>query len=86
MVLELISGPSVGIEVTSCDSKIESRSKSLCDFRNLCGPIDPEIAKRIRPKTIRARFGENVIQNAIHCTDLPEDTELELNRFFNLFK
>lgn len=41
MVLELISGPSIGMEITSCDSQHESRSKSHCDFRNLCGPGDP---------------------------------------------
>lgn len=41
MVLELISGPAIGMEITSCDSQNESRSKSHCDFRNLCGPSDP---------------------------------------------
>ncbi|KAJ6644659.1 Nucleoside diphosphate kinase 7, partial [Pseudolycoriella hygida] len=69
MVQELVSGPSVGMEITSCDSQIEV----LREFRNLCGPSDPEIAKQIRPKTIRAKFGTNHIQNAIHCTDLPDD-------------
>lgn len=41
MVLELISGPCIGMEIIACDSLIESRSKSHCDFRNLCGPSDP---------------------------------------------
>ena len=50
----------------------------------LCGPIDPEIAAHLRPNTIRAQFGKNRIENAIHCTDLPEDGLLESEYFFNI--
>ncbi|CAH8673675.1 unnamed protein product [Schistosoma rodhaini] len=52
-------------------------------FREFTGPIDPEIAKYLRPDTLRARFGVTKVKNAIHCTDLPEDTEREVNYFFN---
>ncbi len=47
-------------------------------FRGLCGPYDPEIAKTIRPNTIRAKFGVDRVKNAVHCTDLPEDGALEV--------
>ncbi|KAA6361716.1 MAG: nucleoside-diphosphate kinase, partial [Streblomastix strix] len=43
------------------------------EFRDLCGPYDPSIAKQLFPKSIRAIFGESIIKNAIHCTDLPDD-------------
>lgn len=47
-------------------------------FRAICGPHDPEIAKTIRPNTIRAKFGIDRVKNAVHCTDLPEDGVLEV--------
>lgn len=40
-----------------------------------------EIAKRIRPNTIRAHFGKSKVENAVHVTDLPEDSLLEVPFF-----
>ena len=37
-----------------------------------------EIARKLRPHTLRAQFGKTKVQNAIHCTDLPEDGLLEV--------
>ena len=37
-----------------------------------------EIARKLRPNTLRAQFGKTKVQNAIHCTDLPEDGLLEV--------
>ena len=58
------------------------RSYMLIYFqvREFCGPMDPEIARHIRPQTIRAMFGVDKISNAVHCTDLPEDGVLEVCR------
>lgn len=41
--------------------------------REMCGPHDPEIAKHLKPNTLRAKFGYDRVRNAVHCTDLPED-------------
>ena len=38
--------------------------------RSLCGPAEPEVAKIIRPNTLRAHFGIDKILNAVHCTEL----------------
>lgn len=76
MVGQLTEGPLVAIEVTGGNGQ-ES-------FRPLCGPVDPEIARKIRPNTIRAKFGADKIKNAVHCTDLAEDSALELEYFFSL--
>ena len=43
-----------------------------------------EIARTIRPESLRARFGEDKQFNAVHCVDLPEDGPLEVDFFFNL--
>jgi len=48
-------------------------------FREMVGPSDPEIAKYLRPNTIRAKFGLDRVKNAVHCTDLPEDGTIEVS-------
>ncbi|CAH2220401.1 nucleoside diphosphate kinase 7 [Pelobates cultripes] len=76
MVAELCCGPCVALEV--CQTDAPQR------FREFCGPADPEIARHLRPKTLRAEFGKTKIKNAVHCTDLPEDAALEVQYFFKI--
>ncbi|XP_021495106.2 nucleoside diphosphate kinase 7 isoform X1 [Meriones unguiculatus] len=76
MVAELYSGPCVAIEI--------QQNKAAKTFREFCGPADPEIARHLRPRTLRAVFGKTKIQNAVHCTDLPEDGLLEVQYFFKI--
>lgn len=54
------------------------------EFRKLAGPYDPEIARLVRPSTLRAKYGVNKVLNGIHCTDLVEDGTLESEFFFDL--
>jgi nucleoside-diphosphate kinase len=74
MVTEFTKGNTLALEL--------SGGGGQPGFRQLCGPRDPEIARHLRPDSLRARFGMNKIQNAVHCTDLPEDGPLELEYFF----
>jgi nucleoside diphosphate kinase len=37
-----------------------------------------ELARKLRPNTLRAKYGKTKVQNAVHCTDLPEDGLLEV--------
>lgn len=55
----LISGPSVILVIEKDDNVVD-------EFRQLCGPHDPEIAKYLRPNTIRAKYGIDRVQNAVH--------------------
>ena len=55
---------------------------TVSQLRDIVGPLDPQLAKAIRPKSIRALYGESLIKNAVHCTDLPEDGEIECKYFF----
>lgn len=76
MVDQLCSGPCLVMEV---------RQENAVDaFRKLVGPHDPEVAKHLRPDTLRAKFGIDRVRNAMHCTDLPEDGLLEVEYFFNI--
>jgi len=51
-------------------------------LRQLVGPADPEIARTLRPASLRARFGHSKVRNGVHCTDLAEDGELEAGFVF----
>uniref|UniRef100_A0A9J7ZNC8 Nucleoside diphosphate kinase n=1 Tax=Cyprinus carpio carpio TaxID=630221 RepID=A0A9J7ZNC8_CYPCA len=71
MVDELCSGPCMALEIHATDAPRT--------FREFCGPADPEIARHLRPATLRALYGKNKVQNAVHCTDLPDDGILEVS-------
>ena len=43
-----------------------------------CLYIKQEIARKLKPSSIRARFGHDTALNAIHCTDLPTDGTREV--------
>lgn len=76
MVDELTNGTSIALEIRAQDAHRA--------FREFTGPHDPEIARTLRPKTLRALFGTDKIKNAIHCTDLAEDAVLEVEYFFRI--
>jgi nucleoside-diphosphate kinase len=74
--IQLSSGISIALEVRA-QNAVET-------FRVSAGPWDVDMAKDLRPDTIRAKYGKDRILNAIHCTDLPEDAELECEYCFKL--
>merc|ERR1711862_639432 len=58
---------------------------AVTNFRkDVAGPWDVDIARELFPLSIRATFGKNNAENAIHCTDLPEDGVAEVRYFFQL--
>uniref|UniRef100_A0A8D2ZFB1 Nucleoside diphosphate kinase homolog 7 n=1 Tax=Scophthalmus maximus TaxID=52904 RepID=A0A8D2ZFB1_SCOMX len=76
MVTELCSGPCMVLEIQGADAPQT--------FREFCGPPDPEIARHLRPATLRALYGKDKVKNAVHCTDLPDDGVLEVQYFFKI--
>lgn len=80
MVDELSCGPSIILEISGHASGKNVHQS----FRQFCGPSDTKVAAAIRPQTIRAKFGVNKVQNAIHCTDLETDGAFESNFMFNV--
>ncbi|XP_030766785.1 nucleoside diphosphate kinase 7-like isoform X2 [Sitophilus oryzae] len=80
LLLSFVDGPCVALEVAGQTDDVDAHG----DFRKICGPSDPDIARQIRPGTLRARFGCDKYRNAVHCTDLNEDTALEVEYFFKI--
>ena len=77
MVEQLCSGRCIAMEITHSEDVATL-------FREFVGPSDPEIARHLRSHTLRAKFGIDKIQNAMHCTDLPDDGVLEVEYFFKI--
>jgi len=76
MVNELSRGPFVALEV--------SGAGAVQAVRDLCGPRDIEVAKRVRAASLRARFGASAGASGVHCTDLAQDGVLECEFVFAL--
>eukprot|EP00904_Undaria_pinnatifida_P008389 jgi/Undpi1/4680/HiC_scaffold_18.g08034.m1 len=76
-VRHLKSGPCVALRIKGGDGLVE-------EFREACGPADPEVARALYPDSIRARLGVREETNAVHCTDLPEDGLLECQYMFDV--
>ncbi|CAH1163543.1 unnamed protein product [Phaedon cochleariae] len=82
LLLSFLDGPCVALEIGGKNTDMNVHE----EFRKFTGPSDSEIARQIRPNSLRAKFGCNKYRNAVHCTDLPEDTNLELEYFFKVLK
>jgi nucleoside-diphosphate kinase len=78
LIEHMSNGPTIMLEVR--------QENVVTAFREFVGPYDPEIAKYLRPNTLRSKFGIDRVKNAVHCTDLPEDGGLECQYFFDILQ
>ncbi|CEM14665.1 unnamed protein product [Vitrella brassicaformis CCMP3155] len=78
LVEQMCSGPCLAMEIR--------QENAVQTFRDLVGPHDPDIARALRPNTLRAKYGIDRVKNAVHCTDLPEDGALEVEFFFSILQ
>lgn len=90
IVEQIASGPVIALEIRAPSSRLQDRDGNsvsiVSAFRELVGPSDPEVAKHLRPRSLRAVFGQSKIKNAVHCTDLDEDGVLEAQFFFDILQ
>lgn len=73
------TGPCIAMELVGHNAE-----SVVARFRENAGPWDVEMAKELRPHTIRARYGHDRVRNAVHCTDLADDGMLESEYFFDI--
>ncbi|MCF6191853.1 MAG: nucleoside-diphosphate kinase [Candidatus Hydrothermae bacterium] len=71
LVTFILSGPVVGILLEG--------DGVIARIREWIGATDPAKAA---PGTIRARFGSNIQENAVHASDSPESAQREIPFFF----
>eukprot|EP01039_Chlorochromonas_danica_P008933 gene8933-9856_t len=75
-VIQLATGLSIALELRA--------QQAVETFRVTAGPWDIDLAKELRPNSLRAKYGIDRILNAVHCTDLPEDGALECEYCFKI--
>ena len=77
-VIQMSAGMCVALELRAEDA--------VTVFRETAGPWDVDIAKEIRPQSIRGKYGETNVRSAIHCTDLPTDGVIECEYCFRIMQ
>ncbi len=80
MIEHLISSPCLALKVTSPINDFNLVER----FREFTGPLNPELAATLRKGSLRANFGKSYEENAVHCTDLPEDAHMEVRYIFDM--
>lgn len=70
------AGLSIAIEVRGPGGVVER-------LREVCGPHDVDMARHLRPGSLRARLGRDNANNGVHATDLDEDAEREVSYIFD---
>jgi len=77
MVDSMSIAPMLALEVRSEGNVVEK-------LRSLCGPYDVDMARHLRPDSVRARFGVDNANNGVHATDLEDDAEFEVRYVFEM--
>jgi nucleoside-diphosphate kinase len=78
MMEHMVSGPVLGLLVSS------KNGNTVEELREFAGPLEPKLAHKLRPKSLRGKLGIDLARNVIQCTDLPEDGGSECDFFFNV--
>ena len=77
-VIELCSGMCIALELRAQDA--------VQTFRATAGPWDVEMAKELRPDTLRGKYGLDRIRSVVHCTDLDSDAPAEVEYCFKIME
>ncbi|XP_072455173.1 thioredoxin domain-containing protein 3 isoform X2 [Notamacropus eugenii] len=64
LLLHMTEGPCMGM--------IINKENAVQDWRRLVGPTDPEEARKVAPESIRALFGKDMLDNAVHASSTKE--------------
>lgn len=82
MIEQVSCGPLLALLIDKASPEMYAQVDTVTAFRALVGPYEPEIARALRSDSLRATYGVDFAKNAVHCTDLAEDGELECLHFF----
>ncbi|VTJ64740.1 Hypothetical predicted protein, partial [Marmota monax] len=59
-----------------------TRWNAIAEWRRLIGTVDPEEARLLSPESIRARFGINILKNAVHGASNTLEASEAISRVF----
>ncbi|MBZ3889080.1 Thioredoxin domain-containing protein 3 [Sciurus carolinensis] len=70
----LAEGPSLVMVLTKWNA--------IGDWRRLMGPVDPEEARLLSPESIRAKYGINILKNAVHGASNTSEAAESISKMF----
>lgn len=76
------TGPCVAIEIATSRSVDEVNAVDV--LRQFAGPFEPKVAAQLAPESVRAVYGEDIINNCVFVTDLHEEAELHADFWFRV--
>lgn len=59
-----------------------TREDAVAGWRAMMGPPDPEVAKEQDSNTLRALFGQSILDNAVHGSSSIDHASLEIKQIF----
>jgi len=62
---------------------ILSKKDAINSLIELIGPSDPQLARKEKPKSLRAKYGKTEFYNGLHCSLTFEDAKKEIGFFFS---
>ncbi|XP_074550568.1 thioredoxin domain-containing protein 6-like isoform X2 [Halichoeres trimaculatus] len=65
-----------------CMLLILKKENAVEDWRTILGPTDPDQAKETSPNSLRARFGSDILHNAVHGSSTEQHAEEEIRFIF----
>ena len=93
MTTELSAGFSVSISVVRSSENVNEKenlvkeeiTKSVTELiREVCGPWDFGLCKKLRPACVRSKFGKSQLLNAVYCTELTSEGNNDVELVFNI--
>uniref|UniRef100_A0A8C6UQM4 Nucleoside diphosphate kinase B n=1 Tax=Neogobius melanostomus TaxID=47308 RepID=A0A8C6UQM4_9GOBI len=70
------------ISSAPCVLLVLSKENAVEDWRAAMGPTDPDKAKETSPDLLRARFGSDILHNAVHGSSSEEQAHREIQLMF----
>ncbi|XP_048193072.1 thioredoxin domain-containing protein 3 [Perognathus longimembris pacificus] len=55
---------------------------AVSDWRQIMGPVNPEEAKLLSPDSLRAKYGINILRNAVHGSSNDLDATMSIDKIF----
>lgn len=55
---------------------------AIAEWRRMMGPVDPEEAKLLSPDSIRAKYGLDILRNAVHGSSNVSEAAISISNVF----
>lgn len=61
---------------------ILTKWNAIAEWRRMIGPVDPEEAKLLSPNSLRAKYGIDILRNAVHGASNMSEAAIGISNVF----